>query len=260
MRKSRRKPGARKKSGQRPTNLQTRIEQLSGAGPVVAQFQDVPIGEWTERYRRIRKAGRGLSNTLVASIDGQGLRFSAELLGILHGDTFILNDENEMTVVVDHAIHNYRPDGMNAVERLVKQSPPEEGSAEADWFAGALRSYHSMFLIVDRIRGFGVQARDVISGEPVLIADINFGQTATIGLTLAARLLPLGDFCITSGTALPMADERVFLEIGKYLGRTCPNVKEVRSLPRDRALYLESFIIRSCLAASAIERIRFANV
>jgi hypothetical protein len=66
-------------------------------------------------------------------------------------------------------------------------------------------------------------------------------------------------FSITSGTALPIADERVFLAIGKYLSRVCPNVKDVRSLPRERALFLESYIIRTCLAARAARHVHFED-
>ena len=172
-------------------------------------------------------------------IDDQGLQFSAQHLGILHGDTFVLNDENEMIVVIDHAIHHYRPAGMNAIERLAKESPPPEGSFEAIWLAGAQRPYHSIFLIVDRLHGFGVQARDVLTGEAVLITDINLSRSATIGLTISARLMPMGDFYITSGTALPIAEEEIILSIGDYLRRACRNVKNFGNLPRDRALLLE---------------------
>jgi hypothetical protein len=259
MSKSARKLHARKRRGNRPADLIARIAQLHDAGPAVGQFQGIPVAQWTEQYRRIREAGRRLSKTLAEHIDKEGLRFSAQLLGILHGGIFVLNDEEEMSVLFDHAIHNYRPDGLNAVERLAKQSPPEDDSDEAAWLAGALRPYYSMFLIVDRLRGFGIQARDVISGEAVLIADISFSRSATLGLTLAARLFPMEGFHITSGTALPIVNERVFLEIGTYLGRTCPKVKDVRSLPPERALYLESFIIRTCLAAGAMERVRYED-
>lgn len=113
-----------------------------------------------------------------------------------------------------------------------------------------------MFLIVDRLPGFAVQARDVLTGEAVLIADTNFSQSAPIGLTLSARLLPMADFSITSGTALPIAEEEVLLAISDYLRRACGNVKDFRNLPRDRALLLESFIIRACLMGGAIKRIR----
>ena len=126
MSKSARKLRARKRRGHRPTDLKTRIEDLHDAGPVVEQSQSMPVALWTERYKRIREAGRRLNETLVESIDSQGMRFSADLLGILRGDVFVLKDESEMTVVMDHAIHNYRPDGLNAVERMAKESPPED--------------------------------------------------------------------------------------------------------------------------------------
>jgi hypothetical protein len=99
----------------------------------------------------------------------------------------------------------------------------------------------------------------VLSGDAVLIADINFSRSATLGLTFATRLLTMDDFCMTSGTALPITDERILLEIDSYLRRTCQKVKDFRSMPHDRALLLESFIIRACLAARAAQHIHYEN-
>jgi hypothetical protein len=83
-----------------------------------------------------------------------------------------------------------------------------------------LRRSETPSLVVDRLPGFGVQTRDVLSVDAALIAGINFRRTATRGLTLASRLLPVAEFRTTSGTALPITEEKVLLEIGRYLRRT----------------------------------------
>lgn len=257
MSKSAKKRRARNRRKNRPTDLKSRIEQLHGAGPVFEQSQGIPATQWSEQYQRIRGAGRRLNEALVESIDKEGMRFAAKSLGMLRGDVFVFDDEDEVSLMMDYAIYNYRPDGMNAIERMAKESPPDDDSDEATWMAGALQSYHSMFLVVDRLPGFGIQARDVFSGEAVLVADVSFSESATLGLTVAARLLPMENFSMTSGTALPVTHQRVLLEIGKYVGRTCPKLKHVRSLSPDRALYLESYVIRTCLAAGGMQRIRY---
>ena len=97
----------------------------------------------------------------------------------------------------------------------------------------------------------------MLTGDAELVADVSFSQSASEGLCLATRLVPFDDFSITSGAALPIVEEQVFLEVGRYIDRFCPKPKDVRNLSRDRALLLESFITRTCLLARSSQFIRY---
>jgi len=159
----------------------------------------------------------------------------------------------------DHAIYNWRPQGKNVIERYLAEARPDEQSLERQWLEAALRARHSIILVVGIVPGFGVQARDVLTGDAVLVADVSFSQSASEGLCLATRLLPFDEFWITAGAALPVVDERALLEIGRYVDRVCPKAKDARNLSRDRALLLESFISRTCLLARSSQHIRYEN-
>jgi hypothetical protein len=127
------------------------------------------------------------------------------------------------------------------------------------WLQAAAQSRYTLSLLGEAIPGIGVTARDVFSGEELVLLDVNFSRSAVAGLTMASRLIPVDDFYMTGGAPLPVLSEAVLLRIGEYVARTCPDVKDLRTLPPNRATWLEAFIIRACRSDSASERVRYAD-
>jgi hypothetical protein len=223
----------------------------------VADWNREQIDVWREQYSRVRAAGKRLNMHLPSLVPSEGLRFSAEHLGILRGDIFVFGSEDETAVLIDHAIYNYRQDGLTVIQRYARENPPRPGTDEETWLQAALRAYHSIFLVVGVVKDFGLQTRDVFSGEEVLVADINSSRCADVGFSFASRMLPLENFSFTGGATLPIVDVQVLERVDDYLQRTCAGVKDFRTMPRERALLLESFITRTCLASGASERVRY---
>jgi hypothetical protein len=114
-------------------------------------------------------------------------------------------------------------------------------------------------LIRESLPGFGVLTHDIFANEPILLADHNLSRTAMAGQTMATRVLPFGNYCCTSGAPLPIVDLDILQNIGNYLRRTFGRTNNLRKLPRQQALLLESFITQTCLRFGASLRVAYAE-
>ena len=72
---------------------------------------------------------------------------SAKLLGIAQGDTLIFDSENETSVLMDFALHEYRVNNQNAIE-IYREKIGWRNEIEKDLLDALLSSYASLFKII----------------------------------------------------------------------------------------------------------------
>lgn len=160
--------------------------------------------ELVARYQRLRAAAFKLGKQLVGRLSKEVLDEGAKKLGLLNRGTLVFKSEDEMAVLMDYCIYNVFRQGRNAIQQYLADSPPEPGDDEFLCLQAMQRATYSLVVVEAAQPGLGVIVRDLRSGEATLLVDMGFGATAKPGLVLATRLLPVDDWIMTGGAALPV--------------------------------------------------------
>jgi len=205
-------------------------------------------------YRSLRATGKALASKLIKMLSREDLHTAADRLGMLHNNTLVFKSEEEMAVLMDYAIHEIFHDRQNAVERMLRDDPPPEGSEEMRVLLSLRSAHYTMILIREGIPGFGALADDLLLETPVEIVDQGLSQCAAPGAAAAIRLCSPGEgWWMSTGAALPLTTEardRIYSAVDEYRRR---HGKEPRGTD------FSTLIIRECLAAGASESIRYAD-
>lgn len=196
------------------------------------------------QYKALRKAEQRVADELVAALPTSALVAASNRLGLSQGAKHGLNFDEEAMFIED-ALYHYRPDGLNALERCAKHSPPPEGSLESVALRGLVESYFTIVLVRRTLPGFGVELVDIFSGEERILADLAMSTTAAPGDTAAMRLVPIADFWIATGSSVAVIDEpRVLERMKEYCDQRFPGLTDVRSLNADDARDFQAKIVR----------------
>jgi hypothetical protein len=127
---------------------------------------------------------------------------SARLLGIVRGGTFIFDSEEEMSVLMDFALNEYKVNNKNAVE-IYKEKVGWQNEIEKDILDALFSSYTSLFKItsISEVENT-LLLNDILNNKSdIKLTDINFSKTAAPGFLLFTRLVPFKDFNATSGVS-----------------------------------------------------------
>jgi hypothetical protein len=228
--------------------------------PTLSLPDRATLEQWKQSYLAIRKVALKLNDKhLVPSLPKEAFDFAASNLGMLHGKTIVMDTEDQIAVVADFAIFNHRVNGKNAIQRYQEEHALEISPLQSKWLTGAVNSRYTLLLLGTPIPEIGLQAVDILTGDQLVITDVNFSRSSAAGLTVATRIIPIDDFYITSGAPLPVFSAGALLRIGQYLVRTCSDVKDFRAFTGERAMWMEASIIRAILEEQGTERVRYVD-
>jgi hypothetical protein len=204
-------------------------------------------------YRALRQASIALHTRLAKTLTSQDIGIAAAALGMRRGKNIDLETEDEISVLMDHAIYDVVRDGRNAVDRLIEDDPPPEGSMELRLLHSMQKARYTIFEVQTPIPGFGVRGLEGPERNPVLLVDLGFSATAVPGLVLATRIHSPGEgWWVATGAALPLnpkALTRIIRELSDHQRRFGAEPAE-----RERA----AMIIRACVASGASRQINYA--
>ena len=216
-----------------------------------ASTQIADRAEVMSRYKRLRAVGRSLNSKLVERLSKDVLHEGGKKLGFWQRNTLVFNSEDETCVLMDYCIYDVRRQGCNAVEQYLLDSAPDPASDEMVCLRAMQHAVYSLFLVESVMRGFGVEVRDVLSNETIVIVDVGFGDTTQPGLVFASRLLFHEGFAMTTGAALPISvlpeDQR------QPLARKLAQAMA----PDDEGYFDPAPLIRSCLRQGCSSRVQY---
>jgi hypothetical protein len=152
-------------------------------------------------------AHRALEAKLVKSLTAKALRASAMKIGLWRKGALSLEDEGELVVLTDFALHHHRPDGKSLVERDLGRHAAELGPLDVEVLRALVRSRFTVLALGPSPDDSTVRARDLLYDEDVVVRDRTLASVATVGQVVAVRVVPFGDFAILAGAALPFASE-----------------------------------------------------
>ena len=154
------------------------------------------------KYRKYREVGKALNHKIIDRyINKEIILQSGKLLYLIKRDTLITDDESDITALMDFAINEYQINGKKAVQ-LYKDKVMLENDIEKEILDALINSYTSLFKIADvKQKDSKLILVDLLNKnkDTIEIIDIGFSQTASPGLLLFLRIVPLADFNVTGG-------------------------------------------------------------
>jgi len=154
-----------------------------------------------EKYKTYRKVGMELNHKMIDTcLDHDVLMESARLLGIARGDTLRFDSEDEMNVLMDFALNEYRVNNKNTI-KIYLEKMGWQNEIEKDILDALLSSYTSLFKVTSISKAENTLfLNDILNKKDnIKLIDIALSKTAIPGLLLFIRLLPFRDFNMTSG-------------------------------------------------------------
>ncbi len=216
------------------------------------------------RYKDLRKIVWKLQNeALPEYLSKQAMQTSGEKLGIMQQGTLVFETEDEAAVLMDYALYDYWGQGANAILRHIAACPPDPATEEYAALKAMAEAFHTLVQVTEVLPGVGVCVVDLLAGRrEYLLMDLGFGQTARKDLVLAARLLPLDDFVMTSGAAL-FVDAGTLREIHDSVLTKYGTEEEGQCLllgGRRKAADLTAAIIRLCLRSKSAGELEYQDI
>ena len=171
------------------------------------------MGDRIEQYEEYRSKGQELNEKLLDTLTDDELMEAAQFLGMTEeqgGEEFLHHeDELDMAVHSDFAIHEVERDGTTALERYY-QAERWDTQIEREILEALRESYTSLFEIVNVFPDENViRLHDVLEQEYSLIelTDLKLSQTADTEALIFFRPVSLEEPTMTSGFMFPFEAE-----------------------------------------------------
>lgn len=190
----------------------------------------------TEKYKTYRSVGRELNNKIAATYAKRRVLLkSAKLLGIVKRGVLVFDSEDEMDVLMDFALNEYRVNNQNAVE-LYRRQTGLENEIEEEILDALVSSYTSLFKItsVSKRQHLLVLSDLLNRREDIELIDIGFSRTAIPGLLLFLRVVHCKDFNMSSGIAFVFPGDLEDYLLGRY--------KRLRGRAKSRQNSIKRFV------------------
>jgi len=213
-------------------------------------------------YKRLRKAVPNLTSAIVKCLSKPAIMDCAKKLGLRKGKNLILENMHEMDVFMDYCIYSYRKGGKNAIQRYIDQCDPAEESDEWILLRAMLHSHYSIFQVRAIERGKGLTLCDLLCGEDLLLFDVGLSSSASQGMMFAGRILPLGDYYITSGAFIPLdrelVEKTVIPSAERFLSKINRKPESIITPADEDRFSVE--IIRAALREGMMQRMAYTEI
>jgi hypothetical protein len=213
--------------------------------------QTTPCNDIVAQYQRLGPIRFRLNNELVRRLSRDALNEGAKKIGILRGKTFVFDNEDEMSVLMDYCVYDVKRKGRNAVEQYLCDVPPNPDSDEMACLRAMQHATYALVAVLRVEPGVGCHVRNLFTEETRLLVDIGFSETAQPGAVIATRLLDFGGFVATGGAALPL-DILDNDELDEWQRKIRAGADDDRFDPAP--------LIRTCLQRGASANIRYEEI
>jgi hypothetical protein len=211
----------------------------------------------TKVKQRLTDVLRSLHDTLTDRLDSSVVHLCAKKLGLSHKGEVVLGAPQEMNVLYDYTLHEHRPDGLNAIERFVKESPPVEGSDEALILNALLAAKFSVFEVTRIEPLLGVELRDIVRETTLFMVDYALSLTATTDMWCAGNYLALPEFNMFTGAFLPVDDAVVEEALHRRAKFAATAGGTLKDLTPQQQTELATTVIRMALRHGAGEMVGY---
>lgn len=227
---------------------QSFIAVLGMASPAL---RFIPSRTAIEHYMNVRALSRRLNHKIIDTLPENALLEAGKLLGIAKGKTFILESEDQMSVLADACLYDWVQDGKTPIERYAEKHAPPPETEEYELLQAFLRATYRVVLVESRIEGAGVGCKDIFTGESLFIMDFGLSQSP-LNIAYGTRTISVGPFWMTGGAGLPTVRDGVEAVIARLTEEGL--LQDGAFTDPHRAAVI---IIRTLLAEGASEHIEY---
>jgi len=154
-----------------------------------------------EKYKEYRKISKELNNKIIDKcLDPDVFKKSARLLGAAQGDILVLDTEDEMNVLMDFALREYRVNKQTTVE-IYREKVGGENEIEKEILDAFISSYTSLFKITSISKAEkSLILEDMLDKkDDIKIIDRSLSKSAEPGVLVFIRIVPFKDFNMSAG-------------------------------------------------------------
>jgi hypothetical protein len=154
-----------------------------------------------EKYKEYRKVSKELNHKIMDKcLDPDVFKKSARLLGAARGDILVLDTEDEMNILMDFALREYRANKKTTVE-IYQEKIGGENEIEKEILDAFISSYTSLFKIISiskTEKSLTLEDR-LNQKENIKIIDRTLSKSAEPGVLVFIRIVPFKDFNMSAG-------------------------------------------------------------
>jgi hypothetical protein len=214
----------------------------------------IPSRSAVERYRHVRALSAQLNHKVLDTLPGNALVETGKLLGIVRGKRFILDSEDEMSVLADACLYDWIQDGKSPMERYAEKHAPPPETEEYEILQSFLGAVYRIVIVQSRIEGAGVDCRDIFTGGSLFVMDFGLSQSP-LNIAYATRTIPVGPFWMSGGAGLPTGSLGIKAVIARLKEEDL--LRDIGFTDPHRAAIT---IIRTLLAEGAAEHVAYQDV
>ena len=211
----------------------------------------LPTRQDAERYRGLRAAARELNERLLKTIPTRAYEEVGDAIGMRRKGILVFDTKEMADVLADCCLFDWYEDRKNLVQRYAETHPPKPETAEGFVLSAYLGAKYRILVTGEAVPDAGIYCRDARTGEELFLMDFGLARTlGNGGVGLATRTIPLGEYWMTGGTALPITSPD---DVERAMKRV--KVRDIPGLEGPGGGVL--FIVRACLAAGAAKHVVF---
>jgi hypothetical protein len=208
-----------------------------------------------ERYKRLRAVSKYLNQQMVKTIPREAMYDIGRAIGILRDGKLYLETEDVSSVLMDCCIYDWVKGGKTILQRFAETQALPAGTDEHYLMQAYQKAKFRVLIPKDLMRGAGIQCWDSLSKEDVFIMDVNFSHSSSANELppSATRTIPLGDYWMTGGAALPTGSSAIGVAMNLH------DNQELLSASVLESSLIPLAIIRASLECGLAQRIRYAD-
>jgi hypothetical protein len=165
------------------------------------------------RYVSLRRTQVHINSQLMSRLARPTFVAAARRLGIWHKGDLSVRSRGVTDLLTDVCLYDCFPGGRSPISRYQAVAALVTGTQQALVIEAMARlPPFSLYRIQRRKPGIGVEMHDLLTDEDVFIMDQGLGETAEVGLCLAARLIRFPDLGINMTSGASMVVETILAQ------------------------------------------------
>jgi hypothetical protein len=201
----------------------------------------------------LRKIVAAYNSVVLARVSRGALFEHARFLGLLAGETIVADNEEELGLIFDLAIHSPRRARSRAFERYRHSAKLPVDSDEARVLDALCSARFAVCRIERRHDVAGLVAFDLMRDRELWLMDLSMEATVPDGFTLAAHLVTIDGFSMTTGMLVPVNRDDLEDALDDMPARRVGTPEALADDPLFAGL-----VWRAALARGVMENVKFA--
>jgi len=145
--------------------------------------------------------------------------------------------------------------------RWCNSQPAPSNTLDACIFAGVRESFYSIFKVLEVFPRKGVLIQGLYTHNTFPIMDIGVSSTAIVNLGLATRIIPIGDWGMFTGAAIPLMNQTQQALL-PYLQKNIHEklIGQDRPFSSKKEMLFQATIIRAAMTNGGFEGVGYEDI